>query len=152
MWHVMRFYSYFGHTDFVLCLRYGASAVKDFSLNHDETSSNDFVLENGAREVKLFSTDISDWRVTSVDTGLNSSIGERRRRVRRFVDVCGSPTVMFRRPARRRCSRNVTGEGPNSTRRNRQSCWDSIIYRPRPRDVRRCVGSCIEAEQEGVEP
>ena len=40
----------------------------------------------GAREVKLFKTDISDWRITFVDTGLNSPIGERLRRVRRFVE------------------------------------------------------------------
>ena len=86
MWHVMRYYAHFGHTDFVLCLGYGASSVKDFFLNYDETRSNDFVLEGGAREVKLFRTDISDWRITFVDTGLNSAIGERLRRVRRFVD------------------------------------------------------------------
>ena len=92
LWHVMRYYAHFGHTDFVLCLGYGASAVKDFFLNYDETRSNDFVLENGARDVKLFSTDISDWRITFVDTGLNSPIGERLRRVRRFVD--GEPMFM----------------------------------------------------------
>jgi glucose-1-phosphate cytidylyltransferase len=86
LWHVMRYYAHFGHTDFVLCLGYGASYVKDFFLKYDETSSNDFVLENGARDLKLFSTDISDWRITFVDTGLKSPIGERLRRVRRFVD------------------------------------------------------------------
>src|ERR1700689_3140424 len=32
LWHVMRYYAHFGHTDFVLCLGYGASAVKDFFL------------------------------------------------------------------------------------------------------------------------
>jgi glucose-1-phosphate cytidylyltransferase len=86
LWHVMRYYAHYGHTDFVLCLGYGAAAVKDFFLNYEETRSNDFVIENGARDVKLFSTDISDWRITLVDTGLHSAIGERLRRVRRFVD------------------------------------------------------------------
>jgi glucose-1-phosphate cytidylyltransferase len=86
LWHVMRYYAHFGHTDFVLCLGYGASYVKDFFLNYDETKSNDFILENSARDVKLFSTDISDWRITFVDTGLSSPIGERLRRVRPFVD------------------------------------------------------------------
>jgi glucose-1-phosphate cytidylyltransferase len=86
LWHVMRYYAHFGHTDFVLCLGYGAAYVKDFFLNYDETRSNDFVLESGAREVKLFSTDISDWKITFVDTGLSSAIGERLRRVRRFVE------------------------------------------------------------------
>src|SRR5437588_6755836 len=91
MWHVMRYYAHYGHTDFVLCLGYGASYVKDFFLNYDETRSNDFVLEGGVleggdRQVKLFKTDISDWRITFVDTGLHSAIGERLRRVRRFVE------------------------------------------------------------------
>ena len=92
LWHVMRYYAHFGHTDFVLCLGYGASYVKDFFLSYDETRSNDFVLENGAQDVKLFSTDISEWRITFVDTGLNSPIGERLRRVRRFVE--GEPMFM----------------------------------------------------------
>ena len=69
----------------MLCLGYGASAVKDFFLNYDETRSNDFVLD-GRRQVELFNTDIADWRITFVDTGLHSEIGERLRRVRRFVD------------------------------------------------------------------
>lgn len=86
LWHVMRYYAHFGHTEFVLCLGYGASVVKDFFLGYDETRSNDFVLENGAKNIKLFKTDISDWRITFVDTGLHSSIGERLRRVRRFVE------------------------------------------------------------------
>jgi glucose-1-phosphate cytidylyltransferase len=86
LWHVMRYYAHFGHTDFILCLGYGAAAIKDYFLNYDETRSNDFVLENGARDMKLFSTDISDWRITFVDTGLHSAIGERLRRVRPHVD------------------------------------------------------------------
>ena len=44
LWHVMRYYAHYGHDDFILCLGYGASAVKDFFLNYDETRSNDFVL------------------------------------------------------------------------------------------------------------
>ena len=44
------------------------------------------MIENGARDVKLFRTDISEWRITLIDTGLNSPIGERLRRVRRFVE------------------------------------------------------------------
>jgi glucose-1-phosphate cytidylyltransferase len=75
MWHVMRYYAHYGHTEFVLCLGYGASYVKDFFLNYDETRSNDFVLEGGDRQVKLFRTDISDWRITFVDTGLTRRSG-----------------------------------------------------------------------------
>src|SRR2546423_13244167 len=85
MWHVMRYYAHYGHTDFVLCLGYGASYVKDFFLNYDETRSNDFVLEGSDRQVKLFRTDISEWRITFVDTGPNSAIGGGPRRGRGVV-------------------------------------------------------------------
>jgi glucose-1-phosphate cytidylyltransferase len=85
LWHVMRYYAHYGHRDFVLCLGYGAQAVKDFFLSYDETRSNDFVLQ-GTGDVELFKTDIADWRITFVDTGLRSEIGERLRRVRRFVE------------------------------------------------------------------
>jgi glucose-1-phosphate cytidylyltransferase len=85
MWHVMRYYAHYGHTEFILCLGYGASAVKDFFLTYDETRSNDFTL-SGDGQVDLFKTDISDWKITFVDTGLHSAIGERLRRVRRFVE------------------------------------------------------------------
>jgi glucose-1-phosphate cytidylyltransferase len=83
LWHVMRYYAHYGHTDFVLCLGYGAEQVKDYFLHYSETTSNDFVLRRG--EVELLGSDISDWTITFVDTGLSSSIGERLRRVRHHV-------------------------------------------------------------------
>ena len=43
LWHIMRYYAHFGHNEFVLCLGYGASAVKDYFRHYDETVSNDFV-------------------------------------------------------------------------------------------------------------
>jgi glucose-1-phosphate cytidylyltransferase len=85
LWHVMRYYAHFGHTDFVLCLGYGAAAVKDYFLHYDETLSNDFTLAGGGRDIQMFSTDITDWSITFIDTGLGSSIGERLMRVRPYV-------------------------------------------------------------------
>ncbi len=84
IWHVMRYYAHFGHTDFVLCLGYGAHHIKDFFLNYSETASNDFVLRGG--DVELLGSDIQDWTITFVHTGLDSPIGERLRRVRRHVE------------------------------------------------------------------
>ncbi len=80
IWHVMRYYAHFGHKDFILCLGYGAQHIKNYFLGYSETESNDFVLRGG--EVELLSTDMSDWSITFVDTGLESAIGERLRRVR----------------------------------------------------------------------
>jgi glucose-1-phosphate cytidylyltransferase len=85
LWHVMRYYAYHGHTDFVLCLGYGAAAVKEYFLRYDETQSNDFTLAGGGREIQLFSTDITDWKITFIDTGLHATIGERLLRVRQHV-------------------------------------------------------------------
>lgn len=83
IWHVMRYYAHFGHRDFVLCLGYGAHHIKNYFLHYDETESNDFVLHQG--EVELMGSDIGDWNITFVHTGLDSPIGERLRRVRALV-------------------------------------------------------------------
>jgi len=84
IWHVMRYYAHFGHKDFILCLGYGAHHIKNYFLNYDETESNDFVLHHG--EVDLMGSDIQDWNITFVHTGLDSPIGERLRRVRHLVE------------------------------------------------------------------
>ena len=84
LWHVMRYYAHFGHTDFVLCLGYGAHHIKDFFLSYAETASNDFVLRGG--QLELLSRDIEDWTITFAHTGLDSPIGERLRRVRHLVE------------------------------------------------------------------
>lgn len=85
LWHVMRYYAHFGHADFILCLGYGAAAVKEFFLRYDETLSNDFTLSSGGRDLQLHSTDITDWKITFIDTGLHATIGERLLRVREHV-------------------------------------------------------------------
>jgi glucose-1-phosphate cytidylyltransferase len=86
LWHVMRYYAHFGHTEFILCLGYGAPSVKNYFLNYEETQSNDFVMGKGGRDVQLLGSDIDDWRITFVDTGMETSIGERLRRVRPYLE------------------------------------------------------------------
>ena len=86
LWHIMRYYAHFGHTDFILCLGYGARSVKDYFLNYHETHSNDFVLTKGGEHVELLDSDISEWSITFIDTGIDTAIGERLRRVRRYID------------------------------------------------------------------
>jgi glucose-1-phosphate cytidylyltransferase len=86
LWHVMRYYAHYGHRDFILCLGYRADAIKDYFLHYDEAVSNDFVLSDGGRRVELLGSDIADWRITFADTGLDTTIGERLRRVRHLLD------------------------------------------------------------------
>ncbi len=86
LWHVMRYYASFGHKDFILCLGYQGEAIKRFFLDYEETSSNDFVLTGGDRSVELLASDIDDWRITFVDTGAASNLGERLTAVRRHLE------------------------------------------------------------------
>jgi glucose-1-phosphate cytidylyltransferase len=85
LWHLMKYYAYYGYTDFILCLGYRADAIKRFFLNYEETSSNDFVLSKGGRSVELMNRDISDWRITFADTGVSANIGQRLMAVRRYL-------------------------------------------------------------------
>ncbi|WP_405163597.1 glucose-1-phosphate cytidylyltransferase [Nocardia sp. NBC_01499] len=83
LWHVMRYYAHYGHKEFILCLGYGGLHIKNFFLTYQESVSNDFVIRDG--RVEMLRSDISDWKITFVDTGLESPIGERLRRVREHV-------------------------------------------------------------------
>ena len=85
LWHLMKYYAHYGHKDFILCLGHGADHVKRYFVDYDETVSNDFVL-TGGRQVELLQSDIHDWRITFVDTGLTTSIGERLRQVEPFLE------------------------------------------------------------------
>jgi glucose-1-phosphate cytidylyltransferase len=85
LWHVMKYYAHFGFTDFVLCLGYRAEAIKQFFLTYNEALANDFVFSDGGAQVHLLKTDIHNWSITFVDTGLRSSIGERLRAVRHLL-------------------------------------------------------------------
>ena len=81
----MKYYAHFGFTDFVLCLGYKAEAIKHFFLTYNEALSNDFVLSDGGANVHVLKTDIQDWNIAFVDTGLHACIGERLRAVRHLL-------------------------------------------------------------------
>jgi glucose-1-phosphate cytidylyltransferase len=86
IWHLMRYYAHFGHTDFILCLGYRGDLIREYFLKYNECLSNDFTLSAGGQRVELHSSDIADWRITFVDTGLHATIGERLRRVRKYLE------------------------------------------------------------------
>lgn len=79
LWHIMRSYAAWGHTEFILCLGYKGEVVKEYFLHHDEALTNDFVLDanSGDGRVTLLSHDADNWRITFLDTGVNATIGER---------------------------------------------------------------------------
>ena len=77
IWHVMKYFAHFGHKDFILCLGYRGDMIKEYFVNYKEWLSNDFVLSNGGQTVEPVKRDLEDWRITFVETGLHSTIGER---------------------------------------------------------------------------
>jgi glucose-1-phosphate cytidylyltransferase len=85
IWHLMKYYAHFGHKDFVLCLGWQGQAIKDYFLNYNECVSNDFVLKQGDK-VQLLRSDISDWTITFVDTGLSSNLAQRLTAVRPYLE------------------------------------------------------------------
>lgn len=85
LWHVMKYYAHYGHKDFILCLGHRGDLIRQYFLNYDECISNDFVLTKGGQNIELYSRDIDDWRITFVDTGLHSNIGQRLRAVEKYL-------------------------------------------------------------------
>lgn len=86
LWHVMKYYSHFGHKDFILCLGYRADVIKNYFLNYNECVSNDFVLSRGGKRLDLVNSDIEDWRITFADTGIKANIGQRLKAVEKYLE------------------------------------------------------------------
>jgi glucose-1-phosphate cytidylyltransferase len=85
LWHVMKYYAHYGHKDFILCLGYKADLIKSYFLNYSEWLSNNFTLSKGG-EIKLFNSDIEDWNITFVDTGLTANIGQRFKAIEKYLE------------------------------------------------------------------
>jgi glucose-1-phosphate cytidylyltransferase len=85
LWHVMKYYAHYGQRDFVLCLGYKSSVIKEYFLRYNEAISNDFVMSEGGKRLQLLGTDIQDWTITFADTGLNANIGQRLKSVERYL-------------------------------------------------------------------
>jgi glucose-1-phosphate cytidylyltransferase len=83
LWHIMKWYASWGHTDFILCLGYRAEVIKEYFLRYHEALANDFVLQGS--NVKLLASDMDDWRITFLDTGNRASIGDRLLASRPFI-------------------------------------------------------------------
>jgi glucose-1-phosphate cytidylyltransferase len=85
LWHVMKYFAYFGHYDFILSLGYRGDLIKRYFLDYDECLSNDFVLSKGGKSLELANCDIENWSITFADTGLHSNIGQRLAAVEKYV-------------------------------------------------------------------
>lgn len=85
LWHVMQYYSRYGHTDFVLCLGHKANIIKEFFLSYRPHVYADCTVSGFGQKVELLNDPKDDWRITMVDTGVWRNIGERLWAVREHV-------------------------------------------------------------------
>jgi glucose-1-phosphate cytidylyltransferase len=85
LWHVMQYYSQYGHRDFILCLGYKANVVKDYFLNYKQAANSDCTVSHFGQKVELLGDRPPDWRVSLVDTGIWRNIGQRLVAVRHLV-------------------------------------------------------------------
>jgi glucose-1-phosphate cytidylyltransferase len=86
LWHIMKYYARFGHTDFILCLGYKGEVIRDYFLGY-EARHNDVTVELGAKgSVTVHDSHAEQgWKVTLAETGADTYTGARVKRVRRFV-------------------------------------------------------------------
>ena len=88
LWHIMKGYAAAGFSDFILCLGYKGSKIREYFLNY-EAMHSDCTIELGRRESLVIHDghQESNWRVTLVDTGLETQTGARVARAARYVDT-----------------------------------------------------------------
>lgn len=84
LWHIMKIYSYYGFNEFIICLGYKSHMIKEFFADYYlHTSDVTFDLENNKMEVHNNYSE--PWKVTLVDTGLNTLTGGRIKRIGEYL-------------------------------------------------------------------
>lgn len=90
LWHIMKQYAHYGYHDFVICTGYKGEVIKDYFMNFYIYQS-DITVDLQTNQVQIHRKQTEDWKVTVIDTGLNSSIIERLRMVK---DCAGNEPVL----------------------------------------------------------
>lgn len=85
LWHIMKYYSHYGFNDFIICCGYKGNIIKEYFADYYLYRSDvtfDFSAEN---RMTVHQNVAEPWRVTLVDTGLNTQTGARIKRVQKYV-------------------------------------------------------------------
>jgi glucose-1-phosphate cytidylyltransferase len=77
LWHIMQYYSQYGHNDFILCLGYKANAIKKYFLESGPSGYGDCIVSSFGKIIEPLGEEPPNWRVALVDTGVWRNIGER---------------------------------------------------------------------------
>lgn len=93
LWHIMKTYSHYGFNEFVICAGYRQHVIKEWFADYFlHTSDITFDYTNGKNEIIVHNKHAEPWKVTVVDTGLNTQTGGR---VKRIQDYIGNETFML---------------------------------------------------------
>ena len=87
LWHIMKGFAHYGHTDFIICAGYKGHMIKEYFLNYARHSL-DFTTKLGDSDSTMFhgSNAEASWSVTVADTGLSAQTGGRLARVEKYLD------------------------------------------------------------------
>lgn len=93
IWHIMKGYAHFGHTDFIICAGYKQYAIKEWFYNYF-VNSNDvmFDFSKGDNAIEVLNNKIEPWKVSVIDTGFGTMTGGRLKRVEKYI---GNETFML---------------------------------------------------------
>lgn len=93
LWHIMKLYSHYGFNEFVICAGYKQHVIKEYFADYFlHTSDVTYDFTNGKNEMTIHQSKSEPWKVTVVDTGLNTMTGGRVRRVKNYID--GQPFML----------------------------------------------------------
>lgn len=93
LWHIMKWYAHFGHTEFIICAGYKQEVIKNF-FAHYFLYQSDVTFDFTDHGKRIIHNEHSEnWKVTVVDTGLNSLTGQRIKFIKHFLNP-GEPFLM----------------------------------------------------------
>lgn len=91
LWHIMKIYSFYGYNDFVILLGYKGYIIKEYFANYYRHQS-DMCIDLSTNKINYFNNKSEAWKITLIDTGINTMTGGRIKRAQEFV---GNETFML---------------------------------------------------------
>lgn len=85
LWHIMKIYSYYGYNEFVIALGYKANVIKDYFIKLQNYNS-DITIDTATGNIIYHNGGLDDWKITLVDTGVNTLKGARIKRIEKYLD------------------------------------------------------------------
>ena len=86
LWHIMKIYSHYGFNDFIICLGVKGDIIKDYFYHYD-VKNNDFIIDLLNGNIEFYNNhQEKNWRVSLINTGLNTLKGGRIKRVEKYLD------------------------------------------------------------------